>query len=677
MSWFKCSGGTGMPSGLQSEMDAVLNKKFNTSTTYPPADWPDDVNLLGVLEVKTASGAIASFSDGADDVPVKSCSVTFTPSGGGGTPSAPVAITGVSGLSVTQCPNMCNFNDYNVTAGTNTTVALGDDLTLKKGTYTLSFSISATVTATRNRPCYVINGNYTYADSDYKTSGRYSWTFTLADDTTLSIRWWAHTVSDNITISDFELNGGSVALPYAPYITPSVVTDTFGQTLYGGTRDLVTDKAEVTFSQEIDLSTLTWNMDNDTRFRSRQPDYLGSAGWSGDWSKTKANCFVCENPATSFSNRSDYSFSNIPQNYYNFDIKVPTGLFADVTAFKTWLADVDGNGTHAKLVIELATPTEITGLTSHNISTRLGDNNFYADTGTMSVEYRSSGTETIVSPTLITKSITANGTYQASSDNADGYSSVSVTVSANVGTKSITSNGTYTASSESLDGYSSVTVEVPPYSFMPAYTLTKIVDNSTQQSSFTFTEDYHNFSMLKIVLYNSSSQIYDNIYVLPSGIDKAFTYSSNHFCVNQQITGYSNIYVTYNQDSLLTWSRVANRNANIYEIYGMTFTNATMTTEVIYSRDALTSGNVTPTPPTGKNFFDYDAIIYMFNTTDANITAFSKWWLTKPKMSISTDAEGYGVPLFVYNNGKPVVMTETSIGTYNFFYVVGINFTAT
>lgn len=34
-----------------------------------------------------------------------------------------------------------------------------------------------------------------------------------------------------------------------------------------------------------------------------------------------------------------------------------------------------------------------------------------------------------VSPTLITKSITANGTYNASSDNADGYSSVTVNVS--------------------------------------------------------------------------------------------------------------------------------------------------------------------------------------------------------------------------------------------------------
>ena len=42
---------------------------------------------------------------------------------------------------------------------------------------------------------------------------------------------------------------------------------------------------------------------------------------------------------------------------------------------------------------------------------------------------KTAGTASGGSPTLITKSITQNGTYNASSDNADGYSSVSVNVS--------------------------------------------------------------------------------------------------------------------------------------------------------------------------------------------------------------------------------------------------------
>lgn len=56
-------------------------------------------------------------------------------------------------------------------------------------------------------------------------------------------------------------------------------------------------------------------------------------------------------------------------------------------------------------------------------------------------------------------SITDNGTYTASG-NVKGYSPVSVSVQPNVGTKNIELNGTYTASADQLDGYSSVTVAV-------------------------------------------------------------------------------------------------------------------------------------------------------------------------------------------------------------------------
>ena len=64
--------------------------------------------------------------------------------------------------------------------------------------------------------------------------------------------------------------------------------------------------------------------------------------------------------------------------------------------------------------------------------------------------------------TLGTKSITANGTYNASADNVDGYSQVIVNVpEKTLGTKSIVANGTYNASADNVDGYSQVTVNVP------------------------------------------------------------------------------------------------------------------------------------------------------------------------------------------------------------------------
>ena len=70
--------------------------------------------------------------------------------------------------------------------------------------------------------------------------------------------------------------------------------------------------------------------------------------------------------------------------------------------------------------------------------------------------------EVAVYPTLIAKTISANGTYNASDDNAYGYGSVSVNVpEKKLGTKTINANGDYNATADSLDGYSNVSVSVP------------------------------------------------------------------------------------------------------------------------------------------------------------------------------------------------------------------------
>lgn len=64
-----------------------------------------------------------------------------------------------------------------------------------------------------------------------------------------------------------------------------------------------------------------------------------------------------------------------------------------------------------------------------------------------------------INDTIISKTITENGTYNASADNADGYNPVTVNIP--ITTKTITENGTYNASEDEAAGYSSVTVDVP------------------------------------------------------------------------------------------------------------------------------------------------------------------------------------------------------------------------
>lgn len=62
--------------------------------------------------------------------------------------------------------------------------------------------------------------------------------------------------------------------------------------------------------------------------------------------------------------------------------------------------------------------------------------------------------------TMTTKNISANGTYNASSDNVDGYSNVTVAVPNGTEVGSGSTNGTYTPTSPNI-GFSSFTVDVP------------------------------------------------------------------------------------------------------------------------------------------------------------------------------------------------------------------------
>ena len=63
--------------------------------------------------------------------------------------------------------------------------------------------------------------------------------------------------------------------------------------------------------------------------------------------------------------------------------------------------------------------------------------------------------------TLVSKTITENGTYDPSDDNADGYSEAIVNVPGpTLVNKVITTNGTYDPADDNADGYSGVTVNV-------------------------------------------------------------------------------------------------------------------------------------------------------------------------------------------------------------------------
>ena len=182
------------------------------------------------------------------------------------------------------------------------------------------------------------------------------------------------TAQDTISTSDvqtFQLETGSTATTYSAYVTPSVVTDTFGQTIYGGTRDLTTDKASVTY-KHYDLSQITWS-----------GGIIGGQMWcwyvdkSADGLKLPTNSAIFDGLCDRYT----------PIRYNG----VSTGENTIALRSNGYLYVNNGSDTvepTGEVIIAYATAQEITGLTPHEIDTLYGDNNIYADTGTTTVEYR-------------------------------------------------------------------------------------------------------------------------------------------------------------------------------------------------------------------------------------------------------------------------------------------------
>lgn len=321
-------------------------------------------------------------------------------------------------------------------------------------------------------------------------------------------------------------------------------------------------------------------------------------------------------------------------------ISVPTSINT-VDKFKQYL-----QSNTITIAYELATPTDFafTPITP-TPETALGSNNFWADEGDSEITYRSSGTVTPVPivPTLITKTITENGTYSAEDDNADGYSEVTVNVQGGA---------------------------TP---FVPQFTETLIADNTAHASSFTLTEDYGNYDMVKIVWYESAT-VSGFLYTTPDILDEIFSIGVGKLCINKPSTNY---YVCYTKNGL-TWTQSNQRNISVLEIYGVTFTNCTMTAADLYKRGASTTTKYPVASQTSLK--DYDLFMMAsIHATDGSETMPTTWLYQYPPENMS-DAFSCPVPTVLqeYNaNDEAFVISEYGMTAARYFMVQGIKFTPT
>lgn len=279
-------------------------------------------------------------------------------------------------------------------------------------------------------------------------------------------------------------------------------------------------------------------------------------------------------------------------------------------------------------------------------------------------------------PTLITKNITENKTYDASDDNADGYSSVTVAVPIPqpvLISKTTTENGIYKAEDDNCDGYSQVTVQVPAgHTFPSTLNFTEIATDVNSSGTLTFTDDYHNYALLKVRMYNPNNQATEEVICTPRFIDDAFQYSNNR--ANFNFVG-TDKYAYYGAGQNNTWVRGGYRDICVSAVFGVTSSTHNIITTTIHRYQSINSGN--------------NEIIFLESTFDYDYFAISicDGDSTETQPSFQLVAAGKGgfndfskrVLVSGYNNLRNFIiqehkMADASGSRFGFFTVEGITF---
>ena len=332
-----------------------------------------------LLVSEEASGAVASFDDGADDVPVKSLKVALEPIQTSSGDPAPDNVRPISGHTEVQVCRL-STNEYDATHRT-TGKALG----------TNGSAVNSVVSFVSN---YVnVEGwekaivAYTYAELANSTNRVicfYDSTKTFINDAYISY-------SPTTTQQEYTIPNGAVYMRVTldNNVTNIVIgkgttkTVSLGTTVYGGTLDIVSGVLTVNRTL-VDLDTLTTGWQTATVNGKAVLRRLISA-IKQDENKFYIKCSHLKYVGNTTGAVDNGTVTNLTSNYYNLTLCAPD-LFTTQAELNDWTAEQKTNGTPVQLSY-LVDPTTIQ-LTPQEVTTLLGDNVITASSGQVAVIYR-------------------------------------------------------------------------------------------------------------------------------------------------------------------------------------------------------------------------------------------------------------------------------------------------
>lgn len=275
--------------------------------------------------------------------------------------------------------NLYHYDDNNVS-----TCTMSNGVTqavyrtgVRGGTYTFTASLVGDGVTTSNVNISAYKGGIaTVKNSFIAPGGITTRTFTFADDEEVVFTTASEAPSSmslNLPKYNIQIEHGETATAYAPY-TGQTYPISLGRTVYGGTLDVTTGVLTVDRAM-VDLGTLTWSLAGSGRLNSTINDQkfvpqneIGNAKCSAY--KTVSNYTIQTIGESSIAVGINGKLIQVNDKRYNG---------GDPAAFKTAVSGV-------QLVYELATP-QTYQLTPTEVTTLLGDNCLWTDTGNVTVVY--------------------------------------------------------------------------------------------------------------------------------------------------------------------------------------------------------------------------------------------------------------------------------------------------
>ena len=697
---------------LMSTANAVgasLKKKMGSLTGFAPVDWAETINKLGnKLPERTVSGAVCSFSDGADDVPMPSvkASITAVQAGSGDpSPSNVRAISGFAECDVYHTKKNLFYTDSSLFPMSENGIACPAVSSGNKNTILWDGRLSLGKWTIKENAPNASNSTHQLVLSKNGTTMRYittdAYTFTVdSEDDSYRVRLYVY-ANNTETYVKPQLEKGDTATTYEPYhgeIIPvwmggknlldpdaisEIVINSNNDKRYGIT---VTKAGTYTLSctskptnhyfyvkvKASDGTYGTGEMINATTPRTKtivsgETLLVYNAGTG--YTKAQQSALIIDSQTMLEAGQTRTTFE--PVHYiYGGELNLTTGVLTV---------------THGYVDLGSLAWTRLLVSDSFYV--------FYSDT----IDNRKISTTTITMMCSKYKVVTGirtalttdlqlteyNGSNTRIAVRDDSYTDSDSFKTAVTGIQLVYELATPTTIQLTPEevrsflginnlwantGDSEVTYFAQPSGgITPVFTEEVICDNSSASSTLTFTEDWHDYDFLQFKLTNSSSGIITYITTTPDILDEIFARSSSKVLFNE----FSNDqYALYTKSSDLSWSRTGTRNVNVTEVKGLTATNCTVSTEWIYKRGAITASNVTITAP--KYFEAYDEIYMASCDGDSDDTM-------PCILPVRAGCAGYN---FYGNNGRNCVRLtgNTASDTYgkdetkNIFAMMGINY---